>query len=118
MTTTDIAKDLVALCNAGDNMTAIERYYSPQIVSREVNEPMKEIRGIDGVKAKAAWWFENHDVHSRATRGPWVNDNHFAVEHTFDITFKPTGRRFTMNEIAVYTVLDEKIVGERFMSPA
>jgi len=56
-------------------------------------------------------------VHSGVTRGPWVNDEHFTVEHTYDITFKPTGERSTMNEIAQYTVSDGKIVQERFYSP-
>lgn len=118
MNTTEIAKDLVALCNAGENMIAVERHYSPNIVSREMNEPMKEVHGIDGVRGKAQWWFENHEVHARQTRGPWVNDDHFAVEHTYDITFKPTGVRSTMNEVAVYTVRDGKIAEERFFGPA
>lgn len=117
MDTKTIATELVALCNAGQNMTVVEKYYSPDIVSHEVNEPMKLTRGIEGVRGKANWWFENHDVHSRETRGPWINGDTFVVEHTYDITFKPTGARNTMNETAIYRVENGKIVEEHFLSP-
>jgi ketosteroid isomerase-like protein len=118
MNTAEVATTLVRLCNAGQNMTALEQLYDADIVSLEVNEPMKETHGIEGVKGKGQWWFENHDIHSRETRGPWVNGDTFVVEHTYDITFKPTGMRSTMNETAVYTVRDGKIVREQFFSPA
>ena len=118
MDTKEIATELVALCNAGQNMTVMEKYYSPDIISHEVNEPMKTTRGIEGVKGKAVWWFENHDVHSGLTRGPWINGDTFVVEHTYDLTFKSTGARSTMNETAIYRVEDGKIVEEQFLSPA
>ena len=51
------------------------------------------------------------------TRGPWINGDTFVVEHTYDITFKPTGARGPMNETAIYRVLGGKIVEELFLSP-
>ena len=118
MDTKTIATELVALCNAGQNMTVLEKHYSPDIISHEVNEPMKLSRGIEAVKGKAKWWVENHDVHSGVTRGPWINGDTFVVEHSYDITFKPTGARSLMNETAIYRVADGKIVEEHFLSPA
>jgi hypothetical protein len=117
METKEIAEKLVELCNAGQNMTAIETLYAPSIVSLEagsVTDAMHEVTGIDAVKGKGNWWFENHEVHSGATRGPWVNGDSFIVEHTFDITFKPTGVRSVMNETALYEVKDGKIAKETF----
>ena len=70
MDTKTIATELVALCNAGQNMTVLEKHYSPDIVSYEVDEPKKVTRGIEAVKSKGNWWFENHEVHSGVTRGP------------------------------------------------
>ncbi len=114
MDTTAIAHELIALCNAGENMQAIETLYAPDAVSIEANEPMKEVQGIEAIKGKATWWMDNHEVHSRASRGPWVNGDEFAVEFTYEITFKPTGARSTMNEIAMYTVRDGKIAQDKF----
>ena len=117
MDTKEVASELVALCNAGRNADAVERLYAHDIVSIETNEPMKETRGIDGVRGKNQWWVENHEVHSGVTRGPWVNGDQFITENTYDITFKPNGKRSTMNETAVYTVRDGKIVHEAFFNP-
>lgn len=114
MTTAEIAKDLIALCNAGKNMDAIDKYYDPNIVSLEVQEPMKETRGIDGVRGKNSWWMENHEVHSGSARGGWCNGDQFAVEFNYDITPKETGERTQMNEIGLYTVANGKIVKEVF----
>jgi ketosteroid isomerase-like protein len=111
----------VELCNAGQNMTALDTLYHGDVISIEsgdTNNPMYKVAGIDAVKGKGNWWFENHDVHSGASRGPWVNGDSFIVEHTYDITFKPTGVRSTMNETALYEVKDGKITKETFFYDA
>ena len=38
----------------------------------------------------------------------------FAVQYTFDTTFKPTGQRQKMTEMALYRVKDGRIVHEQF----
>ena len=114
MNTKEIAHKLVAHCNAGEHMTAINDLYADNIISLEVSDPMKETHGKAGVIGKNQWWSENHDVHSGASRGPWVNGDSFVVEHTYDITFKPTGVRTIMNEAALYEVRDGKIAKETF----
>jgi ketosteroid isomerase-like protein len=117
MDTKEIAAKLVELCNAGQNMTAVETLYADNIVSTEAGpatDAMHEVTGIEAVKGKGHWWYENHEVHSGASRGPWVNGDSFVVEHTYDITFKPTGVRRTMNETALYEVRDGKIAKETF----
>lgn len=43
-----------------------------------------------------------------------MGDNQFAVQHTFEATYKPTGHRHTMTEMALYTVKDGKIIREQF----
>ena len=48
----------------------------------------------------------------RVDRGS--NGDEFAVEFTYDITFTPTGKRSTMNEIARYIVRDGKIAQDKF----
>ncbi len=115
MTTREIADRLVALCQEGKNEVAMRELYADDIVSQEVNEPMKEVRGKDGVLAKGAWWVANHEVHSAKAEGPFVNGDRFAVRFTYDITPKATKARVVMDEVAVYEVKDGKIAKETFM---
>jgi ketosteroid isomerase-like protein len=115
--TAAIAQELVALCRAGRNEDAIEKLYSPRIVSVESvgSETMPaEMTGLDAIRGKNEWWSANNEVHSAEVNGPFVGDNQFAVQYTFDVTFKPTGKRTKMTEMALYTVKDGKIVREHF----
>ena len=117
MSTAAIANDLVALCREGKNLEAIEKYYSDDIVSVEsASSPdmPAEMRGIGAIKGKNQWWFENHEIHSAEANGPYVGENQFAVEFKLDATFKPSGKRFQLSEMALYTVEDGKIVHEHF----
>lgn len=117
MSTAAIANDLVALCREGKNLEAIEKYYSDGIVSVEsMSSPdmPAEMRGIEAIKGKNKWWLENHEVHSAEANGPYVGENQFAVEFKFDVTNKPSGRRMQMQEMALYTVKNGKIVHEHF----
>ncbi len=112
-----VAEELVALCRVGRNMDAINKLYSPQIVSVESvgSELMpKEMSGIDAIRKKNEWWVENNEVHSAEANGPFVGDDQFAVHYDFDVTFKPTGERMRMTEMALYTVKDGQIVREEF----
>jgi len=44
-----------------------------------------------------------------------VNGNQFAVRFNMDATDNTLGKRFQMDEIAVYTVENDKIVHEQFL---
>ena len=117
-TTAAVAEELVSFCRAGKNMDAISALYSPDIVSIESmgNETMpREQKGIDAIRGKNQWWGENNVVHSAEVEGPFVgNDDKFAVYYNYDVTFKPTGKRNNMEEMALYTVKDGKVVREQF----
>jgi ketosteroid isomerase-like protein len=112
-----IAEELVALCRAGRNMDAINAFYSPDIVSVESMgnaEMPRESKGIEAVRRKNSWWAENNEVHTTQADGPFVADDKFAVHYVYETTFKPTGKRQNMEEMALYTVRDGKIVHEHF----
>lgn len=70
-----------------------------------------EMSGIDAIRQKNESWFENNEVHKAETNGSFVGENQFAVQYTFDATFKPTGRRTEMSEMALYTVKDGRSSG-------
>jgi hypothetical protein len=115
--TATIAEELVELCRAGRNLDAIKKLYSPKIVSVESvgSETMPaEMTGLEAVRGKNEWWYANNEIHSNTVRGPFVGDQQFVVQYDWDVTFKPTGQRSAMTELALYTVKDGKIVHERF----
>ena len=115
-TAATVAEELVSFCKAGRNLDAINTLYSPDIVSVESmgNEAMpREMKGIDAIRGKNQWWYENNVTHSATVDGPFVGDDKFAVYYNFDVTFKPTGKRNSMEEMALYTVKDGKIVREQ-----
>lgn len=114
MTTLEIANDIAALCRAGKNLDAVKKHYASDVVSHEVNDPMKLTKGVEGVAAKNQWWTDNHEVHERKVDGPWPNGDQFALRHTFTITPKATGKKVVMDEIAVYTVKNGKVAEEKF----
>ena len=117
MTTQEIANQLISLCSQGKNLEAINTLYSADIVSVEAAAPpdgSRETKGLPGVLGKSEWWVSNHEIHSANVEGPLVTGNHFCVKFTYEVTFKPTAKRFVMTELAVYQVADGKIVREEF----
>jgi len=121
MSATQIGEELVALCKQGKNMDAIEKFYSPNIVSIEAcaMPGMEQTQtGIDAIKGKSTWWVENHEVHGGEVSGPFPHGNRFSVLFKFDVTPKHTGKRMTMEEIGLYTVEEDKIVKEEFFYAA
>ncbi len=116
MSTEKVAHELVKLCSAGKFMEAMA-LYSPDIVSMEAAAPpggSRESKGLTAVKAKAEWWNANHEVHAAKVEGPLVAGSYFTVTFKMDITFKPQSKRMQMEEIALYKVVDGKIVYEEF----
>jgi hypothetical protein len=116
--TAAVAEELVSLCRAGRNHDAINSLYSKDIVSVESmgNEQMPQtMKGLDAIRQKNEWWAANNEVHSATVDGPFIGeDDKFAVYYNYDITSKPQNRRATMEEMALYTVKDGKVVREQF----
>ena len=118
--TTAIGHKLVELCNQGKGMDAINAFYSDDIVSVEVMgspEMPREMKGIDAIRGKNQWWYENHEVHSSTCTGPFPHGNQFIVNFAIDVTPKVgpmAGQRFQMQEAGLYTVEGGKIVKEQF----
>ena len=70
-------------------------------------------------RGKNRWWFDNQELHAATAEGPLVNGDRFAVHFRYDFTPKiggSKGKRTKMEEVAVYTVRDGKIVHEAFFS--
>lgn len=114
MTVSEIANDLVSLCRQGKNLEAIEKHYSPNVISIEAEGEPLEVKGIEAVRGKSQYFQENMEVHSGEISDPMVTGNHFAMTYKIDVTNKQIGQRYTMEEICVYEVKEGKIVKEQF----
>jgi len=110
----EIAKGLVRYCKKGKFEKAVEAYYSAEIVSVEPAGDPKEVKGLEAIKAKGEWWVSNHKVHKMTVEGPFLGKGQFVVRFICDVTFKPEKKRFTMDELGIYTVKGGKIVREQF----
>jgi ketosteroid isomerase-like protein len=122
MNAEQIGKQLVALCREGKNEECIDTLLSPDVVSVEALAPPggdRTARGLDAVRAKSKWWADNHTVHKAEVFGPYPHgDDRFAVRFVYDVTNKPSGKRLTMDEVALYTVANGKVAKEEFFYSA
>jgi len=117
MSTAEIAKGLVDLCRQRKHMEAINRYYSDEIVSVESSSGPgmpTEMRGIEAIKEKNKWFFDKNELNDEEVNGPFIGENQFAVQYKMDVTQKPSGKKVHMEEMALYTVENGKIVHEHF----
>ena len=110
----EIAKQFTALLRAGKYPEAEERWLGPSIESVEGVGASLSWKGKKNVLAKyRAWEAENEFVDPKV-EGPWVGATGFAVKFVGHVLHKATGERHAMEEIAVYTVRDGKVVREEF----
>lgn len=115
-----IAEDIAEICRHGRFLEAVERYYSPSIVSVEpVDFGLgKEQRGIQAIRDKHAFWEQHNETHGVTVTGPYMGtdrfSNQFALHFVFDLTPRATGVRGPLREVALYTVESGKVVHEEF----
>jgi len=120
MTTQEIAKRYVALCQAGKFEGCFDELYSKDAVSIEAAAmpgTEKTVKGLDAIRGKSKKWNESNVVHSAEVAGPFPNDNRFGVHFVFDVTDKPSGKRMKMDEIGLFTIENGKITREEFFYP-
>lgn len=117
----EVGKQLVELCRQGKYVEAIDRFYSPDIVSIEAAsmDPSKprRMQGIKPIREKSEWWVANHEIHSHEVLGPWPHDDRFITVMRIDVTAKTgpmAGQRMQFEEACLYTVKNGKIVQEEF----
>src|SRR5262245_14835081 len=107
MSVNEIATRYVALCKEGRNADCLDELFAQDAVSVEAGAPPGAdpvASGLAAIRAKSEWWNANHEVHKAEVFGPYPNGDRFAVRFVFDITNKPSKKRFVMEEIALFTV--------------
>jgi hypothetical protein len=116
----EIGRKLVALCNSGKGLEAVDTLYDEKIVSIEAQgsaEMPARTEGIVTIRGKNTWWYDNHEVHTSKATGPFCGhrDDQFAVLFEMDVTEKMSGQRHQMAEVGLYTVHAGRVVQEEFM---
>ena len=117
MNAKEVAEKYVALCKAGRNEECLDTLFAVDAVSVEAGAPPgmeRTARGLDAIRAKGKWWRDNHTVHKAEATGPYPHDDRFAVRFLYDFTDKQSGRRLTMDEIGLFTVVNGMIAKEEF----
>ncbi len=121
MNAMEIGQKMVAAVNKGRDAehAFVLEYYDEKIVSIEgqgdENMP-QQMAGLDAVKGKHTWWYDNNEVHGSVATGPYCGhrDDQFVVRHNMDTT-PQGGDRGQMEEVGIYTVAGGKIVQEEYL---
>jgi len=112
-----VAKELVAGCRENRAKENLDKIYASDAVSVEAADmgQGRETKGLDGIKAKHDWWENSMEMLDGDITGPLPHgDDRFAVIFRVKAKEKATGEVTDMEEVAVYTVKDGKIVREEF----
>src|ERR1700704_2746092 len=110
MSVQTVARKFVELCRQGKNFDVMRTLYAPTIVSVEGDG--KETANQGPVIKKSEDWVSDKTFHGETVAGPFFNaasPDQFIVYFTLDITPNATGQRITEEEVAIYTVQDDKI---------
>ena len=110
-----IAQEVVDHANSGaeSDFPLWDKHWHDDFVSIE-SDGMK-FEGRKAVEAKHAEWFKTVTMHSCSAHGPYATPNGFCVRYEMDCESKDgSWPRMQMDEIAVYTVENGKVVKEEF----
>jgi ketosteroid isomerase-like protein len=69
-------------------------------------------RGKDALRAKGKWWADNHETTRFEVEGPYVNEDRFTCRFRMTVVVKASRQTMELDEHALYTVKDGKIVEE------
>jgi len=120
MSVAEIGAKLVALCQEGKGLEAVDALYDEKVVSIEAQDSPElpaRMEGIEAIRGKNSWWYDNHEIHDSTASGPYCGhrEDQFAVHFEMNVTFKPTGEKQQLIEVGLYTVANGKIVQEEFL---
>ena len=110
----EVARRFTELLRAGGYAEVEERWLASGIESVEGHGASMSWKGKKNVLAKYRAWEADNEFVDPKIEGPWIGATGFAIKFVGDVLNKATGERHPMEEIAVYTVRDGKVVREEF----
>jgi hypothetical protein len=115
--TLEVGQQYVSLCKEGKFEQCLELLFSPDAVSIEAGGPPGmdlTSTGLDAIVAKGKWWREMHSIQKCEVFGPYPNADRFVVRFLMQVTNTKSNQQMTMDEAALFTVANGKIVKEEF----
>lgn len=114
-----VANAVVDKNRSGEIDALLAEFYAPDCVSVEAYamDPAqgREAVGMDAIKAKHAWWDNMMEMRDVTVSDPMYHgEDKFAVIFGMTAIEKESGKSHTMQEVALYTVADGKVVREEF----
>ena len=117
----EVGQKMVEMVNAGRESEAdfVSQCYADDIVSIEgqgSDDMPARIEGIDAIRGKHEWWYDNNEVHSTVTEGPYVGhrEDQFVLKFVMDMT-PNGGERTQLTEVGLFTIKDDKIIQEEYL---
>ena len=115
----EIGSRLVKLFNGEGGEACVNELYADDIVSIEgqgTDEMPARMEGIDAIRGKNKWWYENNEIHEVSATGPFIGhrEDQFVVQFDLDHTPKG-GERNKLIEVGLFTVKDGKVAQEEFL---
>jgi hypothetical protein len=119
MTLQEIADALISHCRNGTEAEALNTLYAEDAVSVEaLAQPgggPQVFEGLEALRGKHDYWNNAMEQVSIDVGGPYPHQpDKFALTFKGMAKVKETGEDFPMDEVAIYTVNDGKIVREEF----
>ena len=117
----EIGQKLVEMVNQGREGEAefVAQCYADAIVSIEgsgSDEMPARMEGIEAIRGKHEWWYNNNDVHGTVAEGPYVGhrEDQFVIKFVMDMT-PNDGERTQMTEVGLFTTKNDKIIQEEYL---
>lgn len=116
-------KDIALAVKAANDDNTVENLlntlYAQDCVSVEAScmpgADSAEAHGLDAIRAKHDWWNSEMEFVSGTVEGPHLHgEDRFALIFKSVMREKASGNEIPMEEVAIYTVKDGKIVREEF----
>lgn len=119
MTLNEIAQAMADHCRNGTEEDGLKALYAEDAVSVEaLAQPgggPQHFEGLDAIRGKHDYWNNTMELKSMEVLGPYPHQpDKFALLFKGEAVIKETGQPFPMDEVAIYTVKDGKIVREEF----
>lgn len=117
MTTQAVAERLCNLLRTNDVNTIYDELFSEDAINVEppaADGTQSITKGKENIRQKSAQYDQNIEkFHAGGTSDPVIAGRFIAISSWIDVTMKEHGR-VKMEEIALYEVVEGKIVAERF----
>ena len=111
----EVANNLVNFCRQGQFQDAIAELYHDDILSIEQSENYTETVGKQAVLAKAKKFDNDVEmIESYHCSDPVYSDKGFADSMLMHVKLKDNAEAIRMSELALYDVVDGKIIKEQF----